>query len=67
MPCIHKFFGHHNHLNGNNGLLPNWEVNTLIIGTFNPSNNWVPNNAANYYYGRPRNYFWKILGIYIQT
>ncbi|CAM3556193.1 hypothetical protein [Arcobacter aquimarinus] len=30
----------------------------LIIGTFNPN---IQNNEANFFYGRNRNYFWKIL------
>jgi len=60
MPCFHKFFGHDAHIRGNNGLLPNWEADTLIIGTFNPQNEWVPDNPANYFYGRS-NYFWEIL------
>src|SRR6185503_4382996 len=60
MPCSHKFFGHYAHMEAENGLLPNWDSKTLIIGTFNPTNEWVPNNAANYYYGRSR-YFWSIL------
>lgn len=60
MPCYHKFYGHENHLPGNFGLLPNWDADTLIIGTFNPANLWVPNNLAEYYYGRSR-YFWKTL------
>lgn len=61
MPCSHKFFGRENHLAGENGLLPNWEADTLIIGTFNPSNDWVEDNEANYFYGRESNYFWDIL------
>lgn len=60
MPCTHKFFGCNAHLAGENGLLPNWDADTLIIGTFNPSNEWVPLNQANYFYGRSQ-YFWKIL------
>ena len=59
MPCFHKFFGHPNHLPGENGLLPPWKVKTLFIGTFNPETTWHPSNAAQYFYGRPRNYFWK--------
>lgn len=61
MSCTHKFFGHPAHLAGELGLLPTWETKTLIIGTFNPESKWHPNNAAQYYYGRTRNYFWKIL------
>lgn len=61
MACTHKFFGHDFHLQGINGLLPNWDVKTLIIGTFNPELQWHPNNVAKYYYGRTRNYFWRVL------
>jgi hypothetical protein len=63
MPCNHKFFGHPLHLVGQNGLLPNWEAETLIIGTFNPSNEWVPDNQADYFYGRS-NFFWKVLPVF---
>jgi hypothetical protein len=45
---------------GENGLLPNWDADTLIIGTFNPENGWARINPAEYFYGRS-NYFWKIL------
>ncbi|WP_295712876.1 hypothetical protein [Mucilaginibacter sp.] len=45
---------------GENGLLPTWEADTLIIGTFNPCNDWVINNQANYFYGRSQ-YFWKAI------
>lgn len=61
MACTHKFYGHHAHLPGENGLLPKWKAKTLIIGTFNPENSWHPKNPAEYYYGRIRNYFWKVL------
>jgi hypothetical protein len=60
MPCFHKFYGHVAHMTGENGLLPNWEADTLIIGTFNPNNDWAPNNPADYFYGRSQ-YFWKAL------
>ena len=61
MACTHKFFGHQSHLQGVNGLLPNWNVKTLIIGTFNPEIIWHPDNKAEYYYGRTANYFWSLL------
>ncbi|WP_448104614.1 hypothetical protein [Pedobacter panaciterrae] len=61
MACTHKFFGHRSHLQGVSGLLPNWEVKTLIIGTFNPELKWHEGNKAEYYYGRTANYFWSIL------
>ncbi len=60
MPCIHKFFGHPNHLPNEFGLIPNWDFNCLIIGTFNPQNLFAPNNNANYFYGRSQ-FFWKAL------
>jgi G:T/U-mismatch repair DNA glycosylase len=52
MPCKHRFV---------NELIPNWEIQHLLIGTFNPS--WNENNAvqADYFYGRIRNNFWCIL------
>ena len=54
MPCPHRF---------ENQLIPNWEIEHLFIGTFNPS--WNLNNAvqADYFYGRIRNNFWCILPI----
>jgi hypothetical protein len=61
MACIHKFFNYHEHLPNEMGLLPKWEAKTLIIGTFNPSNSYHPENTAKYFYGRKRNYFWKLL------
>lgn len=61
MACKHKFFGHQSHLQGINGLLPNWNVKTLIIGTFNPEEEWHPTNTANYYYGRDTSLFWDVL------
>ncbi|MBK6331074.1 MAG: hypothetical protein IPF62_11370 [Bacteroidetes bacterium] len=61
MACTHKFFGHLFHKSGNYGLFPNWKYKTLIIGTFNPENAWMATNSALYFYGRPRNYFWKVL------
>ena len=52
MPCTHRFL---------NLLIPEWEIEHLFIGTFNPS--WNDNNAdqADYFYGRNRNNFWCIL------
>lgn len=61
MSCTHKFFGHADHLLGDQSLIPSWKVNTLIIGTFNPETIWHPQNAAQYFYGRTKNYLWKIL------
>jgi len=52
MPCEHRF---------SNQLIPDWELEYLFVGTFNPS--WNYNNAvqADYFYGRIRNNFWCIL------
>jgi len=60
MPCFHKFFKHNEHLENHYGLLPSWDVETLIIGTFNPDVNFHPENRAMYFYGRSK-YFWQIL------
>ncbi|MEJ2905155.1 hypothetical protein WAE58_22105 [Pedobacter panaciterrae] len=64
MTCVHKFFGHSAHLRECKGLLPAWEAKTLIVGTFNPEQSWHPKNTAKYYYGRSRNYLWKILPLF---
>jgi hypothetical protein len=64
MSCIHKFYGHEFHQTGEFGLLPKWKAKTLIIGTFNPANNFHPQNTALYFYGRKRNYFWDILPLF---
>lgn len=61
MSCTHKFFGHPAHLAGEQGLLPSWKAQTLMIGTFKPESRWQPTDTAQYYYGKTRNYFWKIL------
>jgi hypothetical protein len=61
MPCNHKFLNHNFHYE--NSLFPNWNAETLIIGTFNPSNDFHSENTANYYYGRSK-YFWKLLPIF---
>ena len=41
-------------------FFPNWEVDTLFIGTFNPS----CGSPLDYYYQRKSNGFWKILKQY---
>lgn len=64
MSCTHKFFGHPGHLPAESGLIPAWPFETLIIGTFNPEQSWVPNNGANYFYGRSRNYMWNALPLF---
>ncbi len=51
MPCQHRFI---------NDLLPEYPLKYLFVGTFNPE--WDrPNDNANWFYGRQRNSFWKIL------
>ena len=58
MPCPHRFLGLHRV----NSLFPDWEFETLIIGTFNPSWNFSKGQNADYFYGRTnRNYFWDVL------
>lgn len=64
MACFHKFYGHPSHLDGNMGLLPNWECNTLIIGTFNPDTFFHPQNPAQYFYGRSA-YFWQLISRFL--
>ena len=64
MACYHKFLNHEFHIE--NSLFPDWNADTLIIGTFNPSNDFHPENTANYYYGRSK-YFWQILPIFNGT
>lgn len=51
MACNHRFL---------NELIPNWEIDYLFIGTFNPEWDNERNNAI-YFYGRPRNDFWYIM------
>jgi G:T/U-mismatch repair DNA glycosylase len=43
--------------------LPNWEVEYLFIGTFNPSGG----EKVPYYYGRKKNRFWKLLSEVFKT
>lgn len=54
MPCKHRFYKE---------LIPEWEIEHLFVGTFNPE--WNENNAvqADYFYGRKRNNFWSIIAI----
>ncbi len=44
----HKFFDHK----------INVDTETLIIGTFNPN---TKGNEADFFYGRPKNYLWRLL------
>lgn len=56
MACIHRFAAW---LNLPLSLV-DWEVNTLIVGTFNPG--WEANNYASWFYGRTdNNYLWEVL------
>ena len=64
MSCIHKFYAHPFHQQNSFGLFPIWKANTLIIGTFNPSNTYHSENDALYFYGRKKNYFWDVLPIF---
>lgn len=38
-------------------FLPNWEIDTLVLGTFNP----ICGEKTDYFYGRCRNNFWRTL------
>ncbi|MEO8087519.1 MAG: hypothetical protein ABI763_11900 [Bacteroidota bacterium] len=49
MPFVKHRFSEHN-------ISPRTEI--LIIGTFNPE---TPNNSADFFYGRKRNYLWQLL------
>jgi hypothetical protein len=40
-----------------NHLIPNWEVEHLFIGTFNP----IGGDSVSYFYGREKNFSWKVL------
>lgn len=58
MPCPHRFLNYHIE----DSLFPNWDFDTLIIGTFNPSWNFTNSVSATYFYGRVKNnYFWDAL------
>lgn len=45
-----------------NFFFPNWKINTLVLGTFNPS----CGEKTDYYYGRKKNMFWKSIAIALQ-
>lgn len=40
-------------------IKPNWDINYLFIGTFNPEGG----KSVPYYYGREKNNFWKLISI----
>ena len=44
-------------LTTNQHFIPSWDINYLLIGTFNPSGG----EQVNYYYGRKTNMTWKII------
>jgi len=52
MPCNHRYL---------NDLLPDWEINNLFIGTFNPEWGEDDENTVPYFYGRVANNFWCVL------
>jgi hypothetical protein len=58
MACLHRFLG----LHIKNSLFPDWEIDHLFIGTFNPE--WDRPKALNaeYFYGRSA-YFWDAISI----
>ena len=44
-------------LSKSNVYIPNWEIEYLFLGTFNP----MGGDQVPYYYGRPKNQTWKLL------
>lgn len=38
-------------------FLPNWKIETLVLGTFNPECGEI----TDYFYGRNRNRFWRVI------
>jgi hypothetical protein len=63
MPCNHRFLNLHRE--DEFALFPDWEIDYLIIGTFNPKWDNPNNNNADYFYGRSR-YFWKVISIFFR-
>jgi G:T/U-mismatch repair DNA glycosylase len=51
MACNHRFIEE---------LIPEWEIEYLFVGTFNPEWDKSSNNAS-YFYGRHTNHFWYIM------
>jgi hypothetical protein len=41
----------------NQNYIPSWDINYLLVGTFNPSGG----EQVNYYYGRKTNMTWKLI------
>ncbi len=52
MSCPHRFI---------NDLMPDWSIDYLFVGTFNPSWDRPNKPNANWFYGRPTNDFWYIM------
>lgn len=52
MGCKHRFY---------NELIPDWEIEHLFVGTFNPEWDKESGNNAKYFYERKSNNFWCIL------
>lgn len=50
---MHRFF--------KEDQIPDWDVEYLFVGTFNPEWNRKDQNNANYFYGRYTNDFWYIM------
>ena len=63
MSCIHKF----NDTKDFKGLIPKWDFDKLVIGTFNTSNNFHKSNSANFFYQRKRNYFWDVFPLFYNS
>ena len=63
MSCIHKF----NDTKDFKGLIPKWDFEKLVIGTFNPSNDFHKSNTANFFYQRKRNYFWDVFPLFYNS
>jgi len=61
MPCPHRYLDLHE----KNSLFPNWKIDHLFIGTFNPK--WDRPNKINaaYFYGRSA-YFWNTTSIFFE-
>lgn len=63
MSCLHKF----NDTKDLKGLIPKWDFDKLVIGTFNPSNDFHKSNAANFFYQRKKNYFWDVFPLFYNS
>jgi hypothetical protein len=61
MACYHRFI--FKHRNDEFDLFPNWPIDYLFIGTFNPEWDNPNGNNADYFYARSK-YFWQTLSIF---